>query len=217
MIKSKYKNIKFTIIVFVLIYLFVTCYVLKYYDKSNIKENNDLQIIKTNEIVDLTNNESEIIDKSTNINEEEDILNKVENDDDTENWIIKIPEIDLSAEIREGTSKEVMNKFVGHFEETKIEYGNIGLAAHNRGYPVNYFQNLKDLKIGSEIIYIHGNFKMNYIVQTIEIIKNTDWNYLNNTKENCITLITCVENEPKYRRCIQGVEKIEREEIKIES
>ena len=27
------------------------------------------------------------------------------------------------------------------------------------------------------------------------------------TEENRITLITCVENEPEYRRCIQGIEK----------
>ena len=38
------------------------------------------------------------------------------------------------------------------------------------------------------------------------IIENTDWTYLEDTEENTITLITCVENEPKYRRCIQGEE-----------
>ena len=53
---------------------------------------------------------------------------------------------------------------------------------------------------------------MIYEVKTMEIIENTDWSYLKNTEDNRITLITCVENEPKYRRCIQGIEKIEREE-----
>ena len=38
------------------------------------------------------------------------------------------------------------------------------------------------------------------------IIKDTDWSYLQETKENKLTLITCVENEPKYRRCIQAIE-----------
>lgn len=106
-----------------------------------------------------------------------------------------------------------MNEYVGHFEETETEYGNVGLAAHNRGYSVNYFENLKKLKIGSEIIYKHEDFEMIYVVETIEIIDNTNWDYLKNTEENHITLITCVENEPKYRRCIQGVEKIESEEF----
>lgn len=128
-------------------------------------------------------------------------------------WTIEIPEINLKAPIHEGTLKEVMNEFVGHFEETQIENGNIGLAAHNRGYPVNYFQDIKKLKEGSIIIYKHSKFVMTYIVKTVEIIENTNWEYLKNTEDNRITLITCVENEPKYRRCIQGVEKEESEEV----
>lgn len=129
------------------------------------------------------------------------------------NWVLEIPEIDLIAEISEGTTSEVMNKYIGHFEETKNEYGNIGLAAHNRGYPVNFFKDLKKLKKGSEIKYRHNDFEMTYVVETIEIIENTNWNYLKNTEDNCITLITCVENEPKYRRCVQGIEKVESEEF----
>ena len=100
-----------------------------------------------------------------------------------------------------------MSRSVGHFEDTPREQGNIGLAAHNRGYEVNYFENLKSVKIGDEIIYQYNDFKMIYEIDTIEIIKDTDWSYLEKTDENKITLITCVENEPEYRRCIQGIEK----------
>ena len=49
---------------------------------------------------------------------------------------------------------------------------------------------------------------MTYIIDTIEIIRSTDWSYLEKyDDENRITLITCVENEPQYRRCVQAVEK----------
>ena len=122
-------------------------------------------------------------------------------------WKIEIKSISLSAPIAEGTSSEVMNKYVGHFENTSKKKGNIGLAAHNRGYPVNYFENLKKLKLDDEIIYTYNNFKKVYIVDKIEIIKDTDWSMLKNTDDNKITLITCVENEPNFRRCIQGIEK----------
>ena len=54
-------------------------------------------------------------------------------------WQIKIPKINLIAPISEGTSQEVMLEYVGHFENTSKWEGNIGLAAHNRGYPINYF------------------------------------------------------------------------------
>lgn len=47
-------------------------------------------------------------------------------------WQVEIPSIDLVAPISEGTSQEVMREFVGHFENTNIWNGNIGLAAHNR-------------------------------------------------------------------------------------
>lgn len=123
------------------------------------------------------------------------------------NWKIIIPKISLEASISEGTSKEIMDKYVGHFEETSRKSGNVGLAAHNRGYAVNYFAQIKELKEGDEIIYKYYDFEMTYTVVENKIIKDTDWEDLEDTEENKITLITCVENEPEYRRCIQGIEK----------
>lgn len=123
------------------------------------------------------------------------------------NWKIKIPKISLEASISEGTGKEVMDKYVGHFEETSKKSGNIGLAAHNRGYAVNYFSKIKELKEGDEIIYKYNDFEKTYTVIQNKIIKDTDWEDLEKTEENKITLITCVENESEYKRCIQGIEK----------
>lgn len=134
---------------------------------------------------------------------------KEENTEET--WKIEIPKISLIANISEGTTKETLNEYVGHFNITAKEEGNIGLAAHNRGYNVNYFQNLKSLEKGDEIKYTYKNFEKIYEVEKIRIIKDTDWEYLENTEENRLTLITCVENQPEYRRCVQAVEK---EEVK---
>lgn len=141
----------------------------------------------------------EIKKKDNNKNQKEEIV-------DLGSWYIKIPSINLEAPIDEGTDLETLNTKVGHFEETVKDYGNIGLAAHNRGYKQNYFKNLKKVKIDDEIIYKYENFEKRYIVKKIEIIENTDWSYLEKSEENKITLITCIENEPKYRRCVQGVE-----------
>lgn len=133
----------------------------------------------------------------------------IETTDKTEIWQIEIPKISLKAEISEGTSKEILNQYVGHFEKTSKEIGNIGLAGHNRGYDVNYFKDLKLLKQGDEIIYRHNQFEKIYEVEKCRIIKDTQWEYLEPTEENMLTLITCVENQPEYRRCIQAVEKEE--------
>lgn len=124
-----------------------------------------------------------------------------------ENWKIEIPAISLIANISEGTDLETLNKFVGHFEITQKTYGNVGLAAHNRGYAINYFENLKKLNGGEEIIYTYKEFTKTYIVNKNVKISETDWSYLQNSDKNKITLITCIENEPEYRRCIQAVEK----------
>lgn len=123
-------------------------------------------------------------------------------------WYIEIPTISLKAPITEGITKEILDNYVGHFEESPSKKGNVCLAAHNRGYKNNYFENLKKLKIGDEIFYKNNEYEEKYIVSKHEIIKDTDWVNLENTKEDKITLITCVENEPNYRRCIQG-EKLE--------
>lgn len=48
------------------------------------------------------------------------------------NWYIEIPKINLIAPISEGTTQEIMSKYVGHFENTSVWEGNVGLAAHNR-------------------------------------------------------------------------------------
>lgn len=124
-------------------------------------------------------------------------------------WYLEIPIINLKAPIEEGTTKEVMDIAIGHFEETQKNTGNIGLAAHNRGYEKNYFEKLKQLKEGDEIYYYYQENKRKYVVTNTGIIKDTDWSYLEETEENKITLITCVENQPEYRRYVQGIEVVE--------
>ena len=123
------------------------------------------------------------------------------------NWYLEIPSISLKAPIQETTEMDVLEKYVGHFEETATSLGNIGLAGHNSGYENNYFKNLNKVKKGDEILYKYDDFEKAYIIEKIKTIKNTDWSYLENTKENRITLITCIDKKPKYRLCVQAIEK----------
>ena len=168
---------------------------------------------ETKENIQIQKNESNLyIENIQNINiQNNDIKDNgiitPNNTKEKTRWKVIIPAISLEAAISEGTGKEVMDEFVGHFEETAKINGNIGLAAHNRGYKVNYFSNLKKVKEDDEIIYQYQDYKKTYVVTKNVVIKDIDWSYLQNTKENKITLITCIENEPNYRRCVQGIEK----------
>ena len=145
----------------------------------------------------------EIMQKQENVISEQEKIQETP----VEIWQIEIEKISLKANIAEGTTQEILEQYVGHFSETPNELGNVGLAAHNRGYPVNYFADLKKLKEGDEIRYKYKDFQKTYYVKKMEIIRDTEWSYLEETEENMLTLITCVENEPSYRRCVQAVEK----------
>lgn len=121
-------------------------------------------------------------------------------------WSLKIPKINLEADIEENTTEDVLNNYIGHFEKTSKWDGNVGLAAHNRGYDVNFFQNLKELVEGDEIEYSYQGKVRNYKVEKKIYIASNDWRYLTRENQNKLTLITCVENQPKYRLCVQAVE-----------
>lgn len=152
----------------------------------------------------LQSNSSQEPNLEQNTNEKTQTQVLEENKEKT--WRIQIPKINLDAHISEGITSSVLLTSIGHFEETSKWQGNVGLAAHNRGYKCNFFQDIKNLEIGDEIIYTTANNKRVYKVQTNKVILQTDWSYLQSTKDNRITLITCEENRKDYRRCVQAVE-----------
>lgn len=132
--------------------------------------------------------------------------NSINNLKNSDEWKLEIPKISLCAKISEGTTSKVMDKYIGHFIETSKDNGNVGLAAHNRGYKVNYFSNLKKLEKGDLVIYTYKGKSQKYTVTSKEIIKDTDWSKLENSTVNKLTMITCVENKPEYRLCVQATE-----------
>lgn len=194
-------------IISIIIFFFLNNYFFSI-QKINLQENFISNKIPTQINIENTNikNETEETINQSTVQPENNIQKEIQSINKSVDWEIEIPKINLKAKIAEGTTKEIMDVFVGHFEETAKDIGNIGLAAHNRGYKVNYFQDLKKLKEGDEILYKYNGKQRKYFVKTLKIIKDTDWTLLENSEENKITLITCVENEPEYRRCVQAVE-----------
>jgi len=132
--------------------------------------------------------------------------------------VLIIPKIGLKQEIKEGIDMPTLSEYIGHFPTTSALNGNVGLAAHNRGYKNNYFANIYKLKVGDEITYQSQYGIKKYTVKTSKEISDEDWSYLQKTNDNRLTLITCVKNKPNKRLCVQAIEvseeKINKNEVK---
>ncbi|HIT73767.1 MAG TPA: sortase [Candidatus Fimicola cottocaccae] len=120
--------------------------------------------------------------------------------------VLRIPTINLKVTAFDGDTFTAMKKGVGHLPSTSCWNGNIGLVGHNRGTN-DYFGDLKKLEIGDEMTYTTNLGTRTYIVKYITKISDTDWSRLQYTSDNRLTLITCVEDVPNKRLCIQAVEK----------
>lgn len=195
---SKRKGVIVSIIISFVILISINFILIKF-EKNQKKEENSTLVLKTSQT-------NPILQEKENVEEKTEIEEVIENQYKTNQWRIFISKINLDAPILEGTSKEVLRRGVGHFTSTSKWNGNIVLAAHNRGYKYNFFQEIKRLEIGDFIEYQTEQGKRTYQVYEKEKIKETNLSILENTKENKLTLITCIENLPEYRLCVQAKE-----------
>ena len=156
--KLKFKSNKnfFILIISVLILFFI-------YISLTILNNKFKSINKISNISSNINNEG----KMETIN----IVENNEHEDNEKNYkyevitnsTITIPSILLyNAPIKNGIDEITLNEYVGHFPSTSEIDGNVGLAAHNRGYQNNYFMNINKLQNGDEIIYKFNNISRRY-------------------------------------------------------
>ena len=117
---------------------------------------------------------------------------------------LKIPDLNVSVKIYEGTTNAALAKGVGHFKDTSIWNGNVCLASHNRGSSA-YFGRIHELDYGDKITLSTKKGTRTYRVFNVEKISVNDTSNLQGTRENIITLITCVRNQAdKYRWCVQA-------------
>ena len=204
---SKRKGIIVSLLIAIVIWLSINFILIKFQENPK-KYYNSAIILKVGKVCEIEpkneiNEEIKSLKPNPEIN-----ANKIEKNQYKSNgWRIFISKINLDAPILEGTQKEVLRRAVGHFEETPEWNGNVALAAHNRGYKYNFFQEIKRLEMGDIIEYQTEHGVRTYEIVKKEKVKETDLSCLKNTKENQLTLITCIENMPEYRLCIQASQK----------
>lgn len=170
-------------VLFVVLILLISIGGLVAYNQKKLKQN-DVNVTTIEE----NNAKEEIV-------EDEEVLGK-----------LIINKINMQGEIKEGSSPQVLQEYIGHIEDTAVYDGNVGLAAHNRGNSPSYFARINELEIGDEIIYQNKYGERKYKVNQKKDILETDWSMLQETKENKLTLITCIKNRVNQRLCVQAVE-----------
>ena len=111
----------------------------------------------------------------------------------------------IKAPIADGTDNKTIGKYVGHFENSSYLEGNVCLCSHNRGSKAAFFENLKNIKKGLKIEYTTKYETKTYITDEIKEIEETDFSVLEPTKDNRITLITCIANQRAKRLCVIGI------------
>ena len=117
---------------------------------------------------------------------------------------LNIPSIGLTVKIYEGTGDAPLLKGAGHFTGTTAWDGNYCVAGHNRGVR-NDFGKIHTLNSGDTINLTTPMGSRTYSVTSVSKVDVTDTSMLDATADNCITLFTCVENQPAYRWCVRAV------------
>ena len=160
-------------------------------------------------IINKTNNKLVKVDNITTDKEYENVVYDKQEDvwDNFVLGILTIRKIGLKATVKEGTTNDILENYVGHIEETSMYDGNVGLAAHNRGYDNSYFARLNELEIGDIINYKTEFYDRTYVVDNIQVIYETDWSMLQSTEENRLTLITCIAGKKEQRLCVQATQE----------
>ena len=120
---------------------------------------------------------------------------------------LKIPSIDLSVRVYEGTDSSTLAKGAGHFEGTSIWNGNVSIAGHNRGVRDD-FGDLHTLERGDTVTWITKLGTRTYEVTSVEKVRETNTSGTAPSAENMLTLYTCVRNQREYRWQVRAVEVV---------
>jgi len=113
--------------------------------------------------------------------------------DDSVLGIVTIPKINLSVALGEDVDSKILKYAVGHFKGTALpgSIGNCCIAGHRSYTYSEYFNRLDELKTGDEINIKTKSGTYTYVVYDTFVVKPTQTEVLNPSKDAELTLITC--------------------------
>ncbi len=116
---------------------------------------------------------------------------------------ISIPSINLkNAPVMGSVELSDLAKGTGHFENTPLLDGNVGIAGHNN----THFKYLANVDIGDEINYTVNGVTRTYKVTDMRAISDMDWGVFTDYGDNRLTLITCEHAVPNRRIAVTAIQ-----------
>lgn len=196
------------ILVLIIAMLIGSYFLYTFIENKNVKQKEEEIVNMFDEIEEPSVKEVEIID-DTSINVVEEVFNVEEvkiNDNELEEYegYIEIKSLNIKKPITNGTDKDVMDRNVVGIHKAGVgleEVGNIILAGHNNN---KVFGNLKNIKIGDEIIIKTKQNKYVFDVTQKYVIEPDNFElfkYQNDKK--IVKIITC-SNRGKQRLIVEG-------------
>jgi len=113
-----------------------------------------------------------------------------------ENMVVEIAELGIKAPVLEGTEQSVLSEGAGHFKDTgDFGKGNFCIAAHSSVIYKEYFNSLKNVEKGMEILlYDKEKNTAAYKVSDFFIVDPSETWVLDDFGDDRITLITCTDD-----------------------
>ena len=119
--------------------------------------------------------------------------------------LIEIPSINLSQGLVEGITDDVLQYYLGHFENSAMpgEKGNFSVAGHRVSDYSEAFVNLYKTEIGDKIIVKANKKEYVYEITDNFIVSPENIEVLDDTEDATITLVTCTVGA-KERLIVKG-------------
>ena len=122
--------------------------------------------------------------------------------------ILRIPKIDLTVALGEGTDKETLKYSVGHFKETVNpgEIGNFSVIGHRSYTYAEFFNRLDEIEKGDLIMVQSEQKTYTYTVMEKFVVEPEDTWVLDSGDDAEITLITCTPIRiATHRLIVKGI------------
>lgn len=113
---------------------------------------------------------------------------------------LHVERLNRTIAVFEGESMANMNLGAGRFTNTGLHNGNIALIGHNRGNSNGFFDFVRLLREGDIIILEISGITRTFAVAFEHIVHETNLEPLSHFGDERLSLVTCVEYRPRYRR-----------------